>query len=62
MVNTGAHTNNIFRVVEKILLEEIQNQPHGYFELLGIENVGLNPLPSPLSVSYITHLSENCGT
>ena len=61
MVNTGAGTN-IFRVVENILLEEIQNQAHGYFGLLGIGNFGINLLPIPLTVSYLTHLYENCGT
>ena len=61
MVNTGAVPKNIFRVVENIHLEETQNQSHGYFRLLGIRNVSINPLKSPLVVSAITHLSDNHG-
>ena len=61
MVNTGAVLKNIFRVVEHILLEEIKNQSHGYFGLLGIVNA-VDPLPIPLIVSALTHLSDNCGT
>ena len=61
MLNTGAGPKNIFRVVEKIPLEEIHNQAHGYFGRIGIGNVGLNPPPRPLSVSDLTHLSDNHG-
>ena len=47
-----------FRVVNQIQLEEIQEQAHGYFGLLGNGNF-VNPLPIPLEVSSLTHLSYN---
>ena len=62
MVNNSAGPNNIFRVIENILLEEIQNQANWYFVLIFIGNVGLNPLPRPLTISSLTHLSDNCET
>ena len=61
MVNTGTVTMNIFRLVEQIILEAIQNQAHGYFGLIGIVNY-VDPFPSPLIVSSITYLYENCRT
>ena len=39
MVDNGAVTNNIFREVEHIILEDIQNIAHGYFLLQLIGNV-----------------------
>ena len=39
MINTGTGANNIFRVVEHIMLEDIKNQANGYFGLQGIGNV-----------------------
>ena len=62
MVNTGAGPKNIFIVVENILLEDIQNQEHRYFGLLGIGNAVLNTFPRPLTVSALAHLYDNCGT
>ena len=61
MVNTGAGPKNTFRAVEQIILEEIQIQSHGYFGLLGIVNY-VDPLPSPLTLSALTQLSDNGGT
>ena len=53
MVNTGTVTNNIFRVVKHILLEDIQNIVHGYLLLQVIGNVN-KILPDPLKVSTLT--------
>ena len=50
MVNTGTGANNIFRLVEHILLENKQNKAHGYFGLKLIGNVN-QVLPIPLKVS-----------
>ena len=61
MVGTAEGAKNIFILVEQIQIEEIQNQSHGYFRLLGIRNVSINPLKSPLVVSAITHVSDNHG-
>ena len=52
MVNTGTVTNSIFRVVEHIILEDIQNIVHGYFLLQVIGNVN-KILPNPLVVSAL---------
>ena len=61
MVGTDTYSKNIFRVVEHIYLEDIQNQVHGYFGLLGIGN-SVAPLTSPLKVSDLTHLSNGNQT
>ena len=61
MVNTGADTNKIFRVVEQIFIEEIQYQARGYIGLLRIVNY-VSPLPITFKVRDLTHLSDNCGT
>ena len=49
MVNTGTGANNIFRVVEQIILGYIKNIAHGYFllKLIGNEN---KILPNPFTV------------
>ena len=47
MVNTGTVAKNIFRVVEHILLGDIQNIVHGYFLLQVIGNVN-KTLPNHL--------------
>ena len=53
MVNTGTVVKKIFRVVEHILLEYIQNIVHGYLLLQVIGNV--NQIhPDPLKVSTLT--------
>ena len=62
MVVTSKGAKNIFILVEQINLEEIQKQAHGCFGLLGIGNVGITALLSPLTVSTIFHLSNNNGT
>ena len=62
MINIDTGTKKTYKVVEKILLEKNRNQAHVYFEILGNGNVGLNPLPSQLQVSYIIHLSDNDRT
>ena len=56
MVKRDTVAKNIFRVVEQILLEYIQNQAHGYFELQGFGHV-TKVLPNPLAVSDLTQLS-----
>ena len=61
MVGTDTAVNNILRVVEYIHLEEIKNQSHGYFGLLGIGNSVAN-IPRPLKVSALTQLSDGHGT
>ena len=53
MVETDAGAENIFRVVEKIQLTDIQNQSHGYFGWLGKDTA----LPDPLVVSSLTQLA-----
>ena len=58
MVWTTTGANKSFRVVEHIQLAKIQEQAHGYFGLLGNGNF-VNPLPIPLEVSSLTHLSYN---
>ena len=63
MILTDNGANNIFRVVEQIQLGDIQNQAYGYFGLLGNGNdiaPGV-PLPIPLRVSGLTHLSYGHG-
>ena len=50
-----------FRVVEHIWIEEIQEQSHGYFGLIGIGN-DIDNITSPLRVSPLTHLFDNDGT
>ena len=55
MVNIGTGANSIFRVVEKIILEDIQNIVHGYFLLQVIGNLN-KILPNPLTVSDLTQL------
>ena len=62
MVGTAEEAKNIFRLVEQIQIEEIQNQSQRYFGWLGIGNDGLNNLPIPLRVSYLTQLSDGTGT
>ena len=49
MVNTGTDAKNIFRVVEQIILEYIQNIAHGYFLLQVIGNTN-QILPNPLTL------------
>ena len=58
MAWTNTDVKNIFRLLEHIQISEIQEQAHGYFGLLGNGNV-IDPLPIPLKVSYLTHLSYN---
>ena len=55
MVNNGTGSRNIFRVVEHIMLEDIQNIAYGYFLLQVIGNVK-QILPNPLTVSSLTLL------
>ena len=55
MVDNGAGTNNIFREVEHIILEDIQNIAHGYFLLQVIGNVN-QMIPNPLTVTSLTQL------
>ena len=55
-VNTSTVANNIFRLVEQILLGDIQNQSHEYFGLQGIGNVN-QVMPKYLIVSALTPLS-----
>ena len=57
IVGTATVAKNIFRVVEHIQFEDIQNQSHGYFGLLGIVNA-IAPLPIPLTVSALTRLYD----
>ena len=47
--------------MEYIQLAEVQNEAHGYCRLLGIVNF-IAPLPSPLTASPLTHLSDGRGT
>ena len=56
MVSTGAVANNIFRVVEHIIIEYIQNKAHEYF---GLQKIGsLNQVvPNPLTVLSLTQLA-----
>ena len=54
-VNISAGTNNILRVVEHIMLEDIQNIAYGYFLQQVIGNVK-QILPNPLTVSSLTLL------
>ena len=61
MVGTDTGTNNIFRLVEQIHIDDIKNQAHRYFGLLGIENT-VDPLPSPLTLSHLTQLSNGTQT
>ena len=55
MVNIGTGANILFRVIEHILLEDIQNTAHGYFLLQGIGNVN-QILPNPLTVKALAQL------
>ena len=56
MVNAGTGANKKFRVVEHILLENIQDQAYGYFGLQWIGNAN-QVIPNPLTVSDLTQLS-----
>ena len=56
MVNTGTGAYNIFRVVEHIIIENIQNIVHEYFLLQVVGNVNTT-LPNPFAVSYVTKLA-----
>ena len=49
MVNTGTGAKNIFRVVEQIIIEYIQNIARGYFLLQVIGNLN-QILTNPLTV------------
>ena len=53
MVNPGIGTNNIFRVVEHILIEDIQNIVHGYLLLQVIEYIN-QIIPNPIKISALT--------
>ena len=53
MVNTGTGANNIFSIVEHIILEDIQNIVHGYFSLKVIGDVN-QMIPNHLTVSALT--------
>ena len=57
MVQNSEGAKNIFRLVEHIHIAEIQNQARGYFGLLGVGNI-IAPVPSSLTVSPLTHLSD----
>ena len=59
MVDTGAGAKNIFNQAEKILIEDMHHQAHGYFGLIGIGNVGNKVLPKPLVVSDLKNLARN---
>ena len=56
MVNTGTGKDSIFRVVEQIILEDIQNIVNGYFLLQVIGNVN-KILLNPLKVSALSQLA-----
>ena len=56
MLGTDTGVNKVFRGVEQIQFEEIQNKERGYFGLRGIRNV-VAPPPIPLIVSDLTKLS-----
>ena len=56
MVNNGTGAKNIFRAVEYIILEDIQNIAHEYFLLKVIGNVN-QILPNTLKVSVLSQLS-----
>ena len=56
MVNTGTGANNIFSIVEHIILEDIQNIVHGYFSLKVIGDVN-QMIPNHLTVSALTKLA-----
>ena len=53
MVNTGTVAKKIFSVVENIMLEDIQNQAHGYFWLQEVGDLN-QVIPNPLTVSALT--------
>ena len=57
MVEDSVGLKDIFRIVDQIQILDIHYKAHGYFGLIGIGNVGNNPLPNHLAVSYITNLS-----
>ena len=59
IIGTDTCPKTIYRVVVQIQFADIQKQAHGYFVLISIENVDLNPLPDNLTVSSLTHLSDN---
>ena len=61
MVETAIGEKKHFRLVEHIQIAEVQEQAHEYFELLEFGNV-IDPLPIPLTVSYLTHLSDGDST
>ena len=57
MVNTGTGANNIFRVVEHIILEDIRNIVHGYFLLQVIGNVN-QFIPNLSKLLALTKLAD----
>ena len=58
VVDTGTCDNNIFWQVEQIHNVDMHHQAHGYFDLLGIGNVGNQVLPNPVVVSDLQKLSK----
>ena len=56
MVSTSKSVKNFFRVVQPILLEDIQNQAHGSFLLQEIGNV-IQVLRNPLTSSALLNLA-----
>ena len=61
MVGTAKSATNFLRVAEQIMLEEIKEQAHGYFELLRTGNI-IDSLPSSLTVKPLSHLYNNNET
>ena len=59
MVDTGAGQKDIFRHIEQIDIADIHHQAHGYFELIGIGNVGNKFLLNPLVLSALKKLYQN---
>ena len=55
MVETDTSADYIFRLVEQIIIEDIQNQVSGYFGLQVIGNES-QVLPKYLTVSTLTQL------
>ena len=52
-LDTGSGSNNIFRKVEQIKIEDIQHQSHVYFGLIVIGNLWNQVLPKNLVVSAL---------
>ena len=57
MVNNVAGNNKIFQWVEQIYISGMYNELHGYFVLIGIENVVNIALTNPHVVSDIQTLA-----